>query len=512
MSVELERPVSSVASWAGFIAMCVGMFMAILDIQIVATSLPAIQTALSIRPDEMSWIQTSYLIAEIISIALSGWLTRVLALRGMFVVMATVFVVASAGCATSSSLAGLIAWRSLQGFAGGALIPIVFSAGFLLFRGHRQQVATMIAGILAVLAPTVGPIVGGWITSTWNWQWLFLVNIAPGVVAILVGALCLPRERTSWGQRLQELKSFDGISLLALAVALAAFQIVLKNGVEHGWTSPIVLGLLSAAAVSAVIFVRRTLHRLAPIVALSALADRHFALGCALSFILGIGLYGNVYLMPVFLAYVRLHDAFEIGQVMLVTGAAQLAAAPVVVWLERVIAARWLSLFGFALFAAGLAMSSLDTPHADFDELFWPQIVRGIGIMFCLLPPTRIALGHLAPDRVPDASALFNLMRNLGGAIGLALIDTVLFGRAPVHGEALAQRLLAREQLAFTFVGLPRPLDTTQITQELQELARPAVERAALTLAVTEAWMLIAALTAIGVLVALSIRARPGPA
>lgn len=512
MSIKSDRPVSSVSSWAGFIAMCVGMFMAILDIQIVATSLPAIQAALFIRPDEMSWIQTSYLIAEIIAIALSGWLTRVLALRGMFIVMTTAFVVASAGCATSTSLSGLVTWRCVQGFAGGALIPIVFSAGFLLFSGHRQQVATTIAGMLAVLAPTVGPIVGGWITSTWNWQWLFYVNIAPGIVAIMVGAVCLPHAGATTNQQLQAFKSFDGVSLAALAVALAAFQIVLKTGVERGWTSPIVLGLLGAVAVSAGLFVRRTLRRPAPIVALSALADRHFALGCTLSFILGIGLYGNVYLMPVFLAYVRLHDAFEIGQVMLVTGAAQLAAAPIVVWLERVIAARRLSIFGFALFAAGLAMSTLDTPRADFDELFWPQIVRGIGIMFCLLPPTRIALGHLAPDRVPDASALFNLMRNLGGAIGLALIDTVLFSRAPVHGETLARRLLAREQPAFTFVGLPRPLDTTPITQELQELARPVVERAALTIAVTEAWLLIAALTAVGVLVALSIGPLPEPA
>jgi MFS transporter, DHA2 family, multidrug resistance protein len=506
--VNSNHTVPTVASWAGFIAMCVGMFMAILDIQIVATSLPAIQTALAIRPDEMSWIQTSYLIAEIISIPLSGWLTRVLSLRGVFVMMATLFVAASAGCAASTGFGSLIAWRCVQGFAGGALIPIVFSAGFLLFSGRRQQVATMIAGMLAVLAPTVGPIVGGWITSTWNWQWLFLVNIAPGIAAIAVGVLCLPRARTPWAERVRELKSLDGLSLAALAVALAAFQIALKEAAKLGWTSAIVLGLLCAAAASTALFVRRSLHRPNPIVDLAVLADRQFALGCALSFILGIGLYGNVYLMPVFLAYVRQHDAFEIGQVMLVTGAAQLVAAPVVVWLERRIAARWLSLFGFALFAAGLAMSAVDTPRADYNELFWPQIVRGVGIMFCLLPPTRIALGHLAPDRVPDASALFNLMRNLGGAVGIAIIDTVMFGRAPVHGNALAQKLLARDFTAFKFVGLSRPPRTMPTTPDMQELARPAVERAALTIAVTEAWLLIAALTAVGVLVALAVRTR----
>jgi MFS transporter, DHA2 family, multidrug resistance protein len=498
----------SIASWAGFIAMCVGMFMAILDIQIVATSLPAIQSALGIRPDEMSWVQTSYLIAEIISIPLSGWLTRVLALRGVFMIMATLFVIASAGCATSAGFGSLIAWRSLQGFAGGALIPIVFSAGFLLFSGRRQQIATTIAGMLAVLAPTVGPLVGGWITSTWNWQWLFLINIAPGIVAILIGALCLPRADVAARDRLAAFKTLDVVSLVALAVALATFQVALKDAAKLGWTSATVLGLLALAAGCATMFAYRSLDRANPLVDLRALNDRNFALGCALSFVLGLGLYGNVYLMPVFLAYVRQHDAFEIGQVMLVTGAAQLVAAPIVVWLELRIEARWLSLFGFVLFAGGLGVSAVDTPRSDYNEMFWPQIVRGVGIMFCLLPPTRIALGHLPQHRVPDASALFNLMRNLGGAIGLALIDTLIFGRAPGHGAALGAKLMERDLAAFKFVGLARPLRSAVITPEMQAFARPAVERAALTIAVTEAWVLIAVLTAVGVLVALAVKSN----
>jgi MFS transporter, DHA2 family, multidrug resistance protein len=501
-----DQATSSVANWAGFVAMCIGMFMAILDIQIVATSLPAIQQALGIRPDEMSWVQTSYLIAEIISIPLSGWLTRVLSLRGVFAAMTTLFVIASAGCASSAGFGSLIAWRSVQGFAGGALIPIVFSAGFLLFSGRRQQIATTIAGMLAVLAPTVGPVVGGWITSTWNWQWLFLINVLPGMVAIIIGALCLPRADVTAGDRLAAFKSLDVVSLLALAGALATFQIALKDAAKLGWSSAMVLGLLAASAGCAVLFARRNLNRAQPIVDLRALTDWNFTLGCILSFILGLGLYGNVYLMPVFLGYVRQHDAFEIGQVMLVTGAAQLLAAPVVVWLEHRIDARWLSLFGFALFAVGLSMSTGDTPRSDYNGMFWPQIVRGVGIMFCLLPPTRIALGHLPLDRVPDASALFNLMRNLGGAIGLALIDTVMFGRAPGHGAALAAKLMDRDFAAFKFVGLARPLRNAVITPDMQEFARPAVERAALTIAVTEAWMLMAALTAVGVLVALAVR------
>ena len=171
----------------GFAMMCVGMFMAILDVQVVATSLPTIQSALAIPPDRMSWVQTAYLIAEVIAIPLTGFLTRALTMRWLFVLAISIFTLASLGCAASESFAALIAWRILQGFSGGTLIPAVFSAVFLLFPISRQGLATTFAGVLAVLAPTVGPVVGGWITQTYSWHWLFLINVIPGIVS---AALC----------------------------------------------------------------------------------------------------------------------------------------------------------------------------------------------------------------------------------------------------------------------------------------------------------------------------------
>jgi MFS transporter, DHA2 family, multidrug resistance protein len=500
---DASRPLS--ARWLGFAALCTGMFMAILDIQIVATSLPAIQTALKFSPDAVSWIQTSYLIAEVIAIPLTGALTRALTLRGLFLAATTVFVAASIGCAFSTGFTSLIVWRSVQGFAGGALIPLVFSAAFLLFPARGQGLATTLAGMLAVLAPTIGPLAGGWITSSWSWPWLFLVNIAPGILAIGVAALCLARDRPC----LEQLRSLDVASLALLAIALATLEIALKNAPAYGWLSLATTSTIALSIAACASFVRQSQRHATPIVDLKLLHDRQFTLGCSLSFILGIGLYGNVYLMPVFLAYVGLYDAFEIGQIMVVTGAAQLVSAPLVVWLERYIRARTLTLFGFALFAAGLALSGMDTPRAAYDEMFWPQMVRGAGIMFCLLPPTRIALGHIAATELPDASALFNLMRNLGGAIGLALIDTIIFGRVDTHGAALAARLLAFDPHAFAFAGLPMPAVGTLITPEMKELARPVVERAALTLAIHDAWILVAGLTAAGIAVAWAV--SPGP-
>jgi DHA2 family multidrug resistance protein len=248
----------------------------------------------------------------------------------------------------------------------------------------------------------------------------------------------------------------------------------------------------------------RTLEAAHPVVRLSAFRRRSFAVGCALSFCLGVGLFGSVYLMPVFLAFVRGHDALEIGTVMLVTGVAQLIAAPFAALLENRLGARWLTAGGFALFALGLGMSAFQSRAADFDEMFWPQVVRGVAIMFCLLPPTRIALGSLPEAEVADASGLFNLMRNLGGAIGIALIDTILYGRVAGYAEDFRDRLLAGDVTAAQAIGLstklflnrpPGPPDEATIA-----FVRPLVEKASLALCVNEAWAMLACVAIVGLM------------
>jgi MFS transporter, DHA2 family, multidrug resistance protein len=495
-----EATGAGATTWIGFALMCLGMFMAILDIQVVATSMPTIQHALAISPDAISWIQTAYLIAEIIAIPLTGWLTRVLTLRWLFVGAIGLFTLASIGCAFSGSFATLIGFRVFQGFAGGTLIPAVFSAVFLLFPIRLHPIATTMAGIMAVLAPTVGPVVGGWITETWSWHWLFLINVFPGVLAASVTPLLLPREKPS----LADLVTLDGFSLVLMAIALAGLEIALKQAPQYGWLSPLccVLFVLSAAAATAFVF--RTLKAAHPVVELSTLGTRSFAIGCALSFCLGVGLFGSVYLMPVFLAYVRHHDAFEIGTIMLVTGVSQLVTAPLAGALESRFDPRWLSAAGFGLFAVGLGYSAFASRVADFDEMFWPQVLRGVAIMFCLLPPTRLALGSLSAAQVPDASGLFNLMRNLGGAIGIALIDTILYGRTGGHAEALRDRLIAGDVTAARAIGLDlqlfthRPPGVSDATVEAY--LRPMVEKAAFALSTNEAWALLACAALLGLL------------
>ena len=498
--MRAPAPEPSWATWCGFVLMCLGMFMAILDIQVVATSLPAIQDALAISRDAMSWIQTAYLIAEIIAIPLTGWLTRVLTLRWLFVSAISLFTLASIGCAFSGNFPVLVSFRVLQVSAGGALIPAVFSAVFLLFPIRLHPIATTMAGVMAVLAPTVGPVVGGWITETWSWHWLFLINVAPGVIAATATPFLLPDERP----RFADLATLDGYSLALLAVSLASLEVGLKEAPHAGWLSPLCSLLFLSSAAAATAFAFRTLEARHPVVELSTLKNRSFAIGCALSFCLGIGLFGSVYLMPVFLAYVRGHDAFEIGTIMLVTGVAQLVTAPIAGTMESRFDPRLLSAAGFSLFALGLGCSAFQSRVADFDEMFWPQVLRGVAIMFCLLPPTRLALGALTEAQVPDASGLFNLMRNLGGAIGIALIDTILYGRTGGHAEALRDRLIAGDITAAQAIGLDLNLFTHRPAgvsdAAVEAYLRPMVEKAAFALSTNEAWALLACAALLGLL------------
>lgn len=496
------------AVWTGFAMMCIGMFMAVLDVQVVATSLPTIQQALNIAQEQMSWIQTAYLIAEIISIPLTGLLARVLTMRWLFVFAVSLFTLASIACAASESFSSLIAFRVLQGFSGGTLIPAVFSAIFLLFPFRLQPLATMIAGVLAVLAPTVGPIVGGWITETYSWPWLFLINVLPGIIAALVASVSLPREQVSFDQ----VRHLDVTSLGLGAVALAALEIAIKEAPKRGWTSLLAAGLLGLCLITAVGFVIRTLRSPRPFVDLRTFRDRNFSIGCVLSFVLGMGLFGSVYLMPVFLAYVRAHNALEIGRIMLVTGAAQLIVAPVVVVLVRRFDERLLIAFGFLLFGIGLGMSAFQSRATDFDEMFWPQLVRGCAIMFCILPPTQLALGQLAKTAIADASGLFNLMRNLGGAIGIAIIDTVIYTRAPEHARTLINRLAAGDLNAAKMLGIPpEAFGPALLDPEKQAMLAPLIEKVGFVDAINDAWALVALTTIAALIVVPWARGTPRP-
>jgi DHA2 family multidrug resistance protein len=421
-----------------FLIMVFGMFMSILDIQIVSASLTDIQAGLSASSSEVSWVQTAYLIAEVIAIPLSGFLSRALGTRLLFALSASGFTIASFLCGFASSIEQMILWRAIQGFLGAGMIPTVFASAYTVFPRSKFHIVGPIIGLVATLAPTIGPTVGGFITDAMSWHWLFFINVVPGI-GITIGVLAL----VDFDQpNFELLDRFDWFGLIAMAGFLGALEYVLEEGPQYEWLQDTSVAVCAAVcAVSAIAFFARVLTAEEPIVYIRAFTDRNFAVGCLISFCVGIGLYGLTYIYPRYLSEVRGYSALMIGETMFVSGVTMFLTAPIVGRLMLKVDMRLIIATGLIIFALGSWEMTWITRDYDFYELLVPQILRGIGMMFAMVPTNNIALGTLPPDRVKNASGLFNLTRNLGGAVGLAIINQVLNDRTDLHISRLQDRV-----------------------------------------------------------------------
>ncbi|NSY17012.1 DHA2 family efflux MFS transporter permease subunit [Neorhizobium sp. AL 9.2.2] len=421
-----------------FFAMVVGMFMSILDIQIVSASLSEIQAGLSAGSDEIGWVQTSYLIAEVIMIPLSGTLARIVSTRYLFAFSAAGFTAASALAATASNIDQMIVYRAIQGFIGGGMIPSVFAAAFTIFPPSKRAFVSPIIGLIATLAPTIGPTVGGYLSNAFSWHWLFLVNIIPGIFVTILTWRFIDFDKPE----LSLFKKFDWWGLVAMGVFLGGLEYVLEEGNSNDWFNDhmIVIGAI-ASGLGCLVFFYRAFTSEFPVVDLTAFTNRNFAFGSIFSFVMGIGLYGLTYIYPVYLSRIRGYDSQMIGETMFVSGLAMFVTAPIAGKLSTKMDLRAMMVIGFISFASGTYIMTGITADWDFYELLIPQILRGFGLMMCMVPINNIALGTLSPARIRGASGLFNLTRNLGGAVGLAIISTLLSNRQDVHYERLREHL-----------------------------------------------------------------------
>jgi DHA2 family multidrug resistance protein len=491
-----------------FLAMCFGMFMAFLDIQVVSASLAEIQAGLAASSDEITWVQTSYLVAEVVAIPLSGFLSRALGTRIMFATAAAGFTLASLMCGFTSSMNEMIFWRAVQGFIGGGMVPTVFASAYIIFPRSRMNVVVPLIGLVATLAPTIGPTVGGYLTDALSWHWLFFINVVPGIIVTIAALTLIDFDRPDF----KLFETFDWIGLIFMALFLGALEYVLEDGPRYDWLDDSTVALMAViSGVSAVLFLIRVLTARNPIVDLHAFLDRNFAVGSIFSFVLGIGLYGLTYLYPVYLGEIRGYDALMIGKVMFVSGISMFLTAPVVGRMATTFDPRIMLAAGFLIFALSNWELTAITTDWDFWQVFLPQVLRGIGLMFAIVPITNLALGTLPPERLKNASGLYNLTRNLGGAVGLAALNTVLDNRMDLHFARLHEVITwSRQPVMEALQGMAARMPGSDAhTMALKQLFM-LVHQQGVVMAFADVFLLLALLFAVFAPLAIMLR-RPAP-
>ncbi len=424
----------SLKTWIAVIAAMLGAFMAVLNIQIVNASLKDIQGAIGAGLDDGGWISTSYLVAEIITIPLAGWLTRTFSLRWYLLVNSALFLLFSAACAFTHSLPEMIAMRAAQGFTGGVLIPAALTIVITMLPKSKQPIGFAMFAVSATFAPAIGPTIGGYLTDTYGWQWIFLLNLVPG--AAMVAMLYASLEPAPLQLRL--LREGDWAGILTMAVGLGTFQTVLEEGNKNDWFgSPFILDLSLVSAVSLAAFLAIELTIAKPLVNLRLLKRWNFTLGTLSLGLMGFVLYGAVYLLPVYLAQQQGYNAQQIGTVLAWYGLPQLLLIPVVQILMKRIDARYLAAGGLLIFAAStFATTGLSKDFAG-PQFELTNLIRALGQGLMFTPLVGLATAGIEPAQAASASALTNISRNLGGAIGIALLQTFVTKREQFHSAML---------------------------------------------------------------------------
>jgi DHA2 family multidrug resistance protein len=485
-----------------FAVMAFGQFMALIDIQIVAASLNDVQAGLSAGPDEISWVQTGYLMAELVMIPFSAFLAQALSTRWLFTLSAGLFTIASALCGAAWDIHSMVMFRVVQGFVGGAMVPTVFATGYALFSGPQRAMIPAILGMVSVLAPTLGPTVGGFLTDAVGWRSIFYINIAPGIAVTLLAATFVRVDRPN----LSMLKKIDYAHLASMAIFLGGMEYILEEGPKNDWFGD--AKILTAAWVSLVafgLFLERSLNSGGPIVKLTPFRKPTFAFACLFNMTIGFGIYSSTYLVPVFLGRVRGYDSLQIGTTVFVVGITQVLSTIIAARLSQKVDPRRTITVGLILFAASLWLSSYVTTQWGFGAWLAPQMLRGFSVMLCIVPSVGMALGGFAMTELRYASALFNLMRNLGGAIGIAVVNTWLTDNTRIQVARMGEAMGEQGRRAPDFLAaLARQIGQTAgdsnqaLLAAKGQLAR-LVGRYALTSAFDEvfrlmAWLFIAAL------------------
>jgi MFS transporter, DHA2 family, multidrug resistance protein len=486
---------ASVTTWIAVLAAMIGSFMAILNIQITNASLLNIEGGIGTGVDNGSWISTSYLIGEIVVIPLTDYLSRVFSFRRYMLASATLFAAFSVACAFVHDLPSMIAMRGLQGFAGGVLIPMAFTLVLTKLPKPQQPIGLAVFALSVTFAPAIGPTIGGYLTENYGWQTIFFVNVLPSIV--MVTALSLTLERQPMQFKL--LKEGDWAGIATMAIGLSALQTVLEEGNKDDWfSSPFILRLAAIAVISLSLFVWIELTTAKPLIRLRLLTRRNFGFGTIAMTMLGFALFGSVYILPAYLGQAQGYNSEQIGAVLAWTGLPQLVLIPLVPKLMQRFDTRYIAFTGLMIFAYSCFMNTAMSADYAGDQLWIPNIVRAIGQAMVLTPLTSVTTGDIAPQDAAAASGISNMFRNLGGAIGTAVLATVITKREQFHSNIIGQSVtLGREEVRnriaqmtdfFMAHGVPDPAAAHQ--QAIIALGN-AVKRQALVMGFSDTFAVI---------------------
>ncbi|HEX3366057.1 MDR family MFS transporter [Phenylobacterium sp.] len=513
LAAPAARPVEDLVSlktWIAVVGAALGAFLAILNIQIVSSSLADIQGALGAGADEGGWITTAYLVAEIIVIPISGWLARVFSVRRYLLVNTFAFLVMTVACAFTANLGQMIVVRALQGFAGGVLIPLAFSIIMTKLPPSKHAVGLSIYAISAIFAPSIGPVIGGWCNETFGWQAIFFVNLLPGAIMFAMLWFSLEAEPL----QLDLLRRGDWLGIATIAMGLGSLETVLEEGEKDDWFgSTFIVRLAIVAAVSLTAFVVLQLTRKAPLLNLRLLTRWNFGLGTVANFFFGFSMYGWLYVVPLYLARIQGYNAEQIGGVLIWIGLPQLALIPLVPRLMKRVDPRRLVIAGFVLFIIGTLLATNLSDNFSGPQFIGSSLVRAVAQALMMTPLSAIAVAGIEREQAGSAAALYNMIRNLGGAIGIAVLQTVLSKREQFHSDVLTSQISVLDAASRSRIdALAQPFmahgvaDSALAHHEAAVAVARLVRRQAYMLAYSDAVILQSALLGLALVLVLLLR------
>jgi DHA2 family multidrug resistance protein len=425
-------------TWIAVAAGMLGAFMAVLDIQITNSSLKDILGTLSATQEEGSWISTAYLCAEIVVIPLAALMVRVFTIRGYMIGTTAAFLVFSTLCGWAWNLESMIVFRMLQGFTGGALIPMAMTLVMAKLPPSKRAVGMAVFGLTATLAPTMGPTLGGYLSELYGWPSIFYINWVPGLLLIFGVWWGLDREKA----HLRLLAEADWIGIALMAIGLGSLTIFLEEGNSKDWfDSSFIITFAALALFGIVGWVATSMTRAEPFVNLRLYGNPNFLVATALSACVGMGLYGASFLLPLYLGQIAAYTPMQIGEVIMWAGLPQLFVMPFAAALSSRVDNRILCSIGLALFGVSCLMNSHMDATTGYDQLLWSQVVRALGVPLIMLTLSNFAMQGISPRETASASSLFNMTRNLGGSVGIALLSTALTNREHFHSARLGESI-----------------------------------------------------------------------